>query len=668
MTSSLFLDAPVHIEGEEKLAGTLTRLGDNVDEWPQQVSQEAYKQIPYLSDFTADVILEKVDEQKGFAFGAIHVKPKSDMSMEEQAETSALDRVFIPVVIKDNMLNSFDVFIHGKSYFNLTEGRLRSALFRPDVMDAPRTRPYDPNIMNDMIPPTSGRMGGSFGMGKASSARAEMLSIPLLPQLQGRVLQEHADRLKTACADPSLLSQIRNGDEGVMAAFSSAAGLSPTSLEKRAEVLRSNLRPNVVQIKKLANGKFKVKWANTEMYAPQEEEVPEYVAEDLAGEEDLSGLTEADDTITASPDSTIKETMEAEEIRVADAFGLWKVQDTTGNTLIGWVFPQLLSMDMVPLPLTLFSNGSQYAVQEHVAGEMEAKSVDLPKGHPQGYGCLYFIDHGTAKAFVPLTVSNTARGPDGMLQYMATDELGGQCNFYFSDAMKKVMKVGEGMYCVPSHVKWMPLRGKTDLISAPMAFSKVSSRKFASMGELLSDGALFTWRGPAVANLPTEQTKFVKAAEAEFLGVAMGLSPKFCKTSMARAVKGDLMSFDNLREITPLREKMAAAKAKVLEDLKDLEVPVHNFFLAKEASLLDDALTADKILGLGFLNAENIATFVDMLPSLEATSSKLAEMLIAVRLGMKDVPEVAVERMLRALEDTIQGLKALKHKELEKMQ
>jgi len=664
MTSSLFLDAPLKIDGAEKLAGTLTRMGDNVDEWPQQVSQEAYKQIPYLSDFTADVILEKVDEQKGFAFGAIHVKPKSDMSLEEQEETSGLDKVFIPVVIKDNMLCSFDVFIHGKSYHNLTESRLRSALFRPDVMDAPRTRPFDPNLINDMMPPVEGRMGGSFG----KLGAAEMAAIPLLPQLQGRVMQSHVDRLKTACEDPSLRMQVTNGDEGVKAAFQSAMGLSPTEKEKRASLLASSVRPNVVQIRRLDNGQYKVKWANTEMYAPQEESVPLDVAMDLAGEEDLSGILEADDTITASPDAPIKETMEAEEVKVADVFGLWKVQDTTGNTMIGWVFPQLLSMDMVPLPLTLFTNGSQYAVQEHVAGEMAGKSVDLPKGNPQGYGCLYYIDHGTAKAFVPMTVSNTVRGPDGLIKYMATDELGEQVNFYFSDAMKKVMKVGEGEYCVPAGCNWMPLRGKTDLISKPLAFSKTASRKFSSMGELLSDGALFTWRGPAVAHLPEEQTKFVKRADAEFLGVAMGLSPPFCKQALAKAAKGELMSFEHLKQVVPLREKMAAARNSVLKDLTELDRPIRNYFLAKEASLLDDALTADKILGLGFLNAENVATFVDMLPNLEATSSKLAEMLIAVRLGMKDVPEQAVERMLTAIEDVIQGLKALKHKELEKMQ
>ena len=91
---------------------------------------------------------------------------------------------------------------------------------------------------------------------------------------------------------------------------------------------------------------------------------------------------------------------------------------------------------------------------------------------------------------------------------------------------------------------------------------------------------------------------------------------------------------------------------------------MRNHFLAKEASVLDDALTVDKVLSLGFLNAENVATFVDMLPGLERAASAISEMLVAARLGMKDIPEVALERMMIALEDVILGLQRLKQKEL----
>jgi len=381
-TQPLFLDTSLKFGGEEKLAGMLTRMGDNTDNWGQEITQEAYKQLPFLSDFEPNVVLDKVDEERGYAFGSIELRPKTAMTMEEQ-HTSSVGKVHIPIIIKEHMLSPFDVFIDGKDYQHLTEGRVRAALFRPESFDAARTRPPDPSMVNDMQPPLQNGGGGGIKTGSAELSR-----IPLLPQLQGTVRQDHLAKLKEACADPSLQTNVRNGNEGVLAAFNSALGLQVSDTTKTASHVFDRIRPTAVQMRKLANGKVLVKWANHEMYAPQSEEMPMAQAQNVLGEQDIRAVLEADGTFTASPDAPVKETLDAEEIKVADSFGLWKVQDTNGNTMIGWVFPQILSMSLKPLPLSLFNNGSQYAVQEHVAGEMAGKSTDLPMGTPKGYGCL----------------------------------------------------------------------------------------------------------------------------------------------------------------------------------------------------------------------------------------------------------------------------------------
>jgi hypothetical protein len=183
--------------------------------------------------------------------------------------------------------------------------------------------------------------------------------------------------------------------------------------------------------------------------------------------------------------------------------------------------------------------------------------------------------------------------------------------------------------------------------------------------EILGDSASFSFRGPAVAKLASAETKFVNRRDAEFLGSVMGIEPRFLKMALDEASKGKkAIHVDNVCPITPVQEKYAEAKLAVVRELSSMSPKIHNFFLVKEASVLDDALVADKVLGLGFINAENISTFVDMLPGLEEASSKLAELLLAVRVGLKDVPEIAVERMLAAIEDVISGLRTLKQKEI----
>jgi len=659
-TQPMFLDSPLTFEGEDKYAGMLTKMSDNVDLWPQEIIQEAHKQLPYLSDFEANVVLDKVDEERGVAFGAIEARQKTELTTEE-LHTSPVRKVNIPIIIQDQMLRPFDVFLHGKEYEHLTEGRLRAALFRPDMFDAARERPHDASLTQDLHPPYQ-----NLGLGSVKVGSVELLALPLLPQLQGQVVQHHVDRFHKLAEDPSLQAALANADEGVKAAFESAMTLKPADREKVAQVLSDSVKPTVVQIKAQPNGKYMLKWANSDMFAPLQEEIPQDMALDIAGSEDMVPELEGDGTLTLSPDAAVKETLEAEEITTIDQFGLWQVQDTSGNELVGWVFPKLLSMDMEPLPLALFNNGSQYALQDMIAGKLAGKSADIPKGIPKGYGALYFLDHGTAKAFVPMTVTSTTRGPDGNVKYMANLETGEQVTFSFADGLKAVIGVGEGEYVVPNDMSWMPLRGQTELVTNPQMFVKTGAQhEIANTVEIVSDGTTFSFRGPPIAKVAQEYTKFVNKADAEFLGVALGMSNTLVKEALERAANGcEVVTVPGVKLLGSPAEKLAAAKAKVKKALAELDPPIHNYFLMKEAAMLDDALSADKILGLGFLNAENISSFVDMLPALEETSKKLAELLVAVRVGLKDIPEVAVERMLKSLEDVIRGLKVLRQKEI----
>lgn len=664
-TQPLFLDAPLSFGGEEKLAGMLTRLGDNVDNWQQEIVQEAYKQLPFLSDFEVHVIIDKVDEERGYAFGSIEVSPKSAMTVEEM-NGAGLSKAHIPLVVKEQMLSPLDIFLSGKKYYRLTEARLREALFRAETFDAARTRPYDPSLVHDLQPPIRAGYGGFGAGGVKMGAAYELERMPLLPLLHGRVREAHLERLKTAMAkDQSLFSSVMNGSEGMKAAFASAISLRPTDLEKSAAHVASKIRPTVVQLKKLGTDRVMVKWATADMFAPQEEEIPMAAAQDMMGDEDLTAELEGDGTVTMSPDSTVKQTLEAEEVKVADSFGLWKVQQTTGETMIGWVFPQLMDLDLNVLPLSLFNNGSQHALQDNIAGEPAGKSLDIPKSVPRGYGALYYTDHGTAKAFVPMTISSSMRDPGG-LKFMAQTDMGDQVTFSFAEGLKKPARVGESEWVIPNYFNWMPLRGKTELVSEPALFSKLGAAKqMSSSVDIVGDSAgIYSFRGPAIAKVAQQHTKFVDRGQAMFLGVALGMDRGFCKEALDRARRGERVSVAGLKVLGSLKEKMAGIRAGLKKELAELDPPIHNYFLAKEASILDDALTADKILGLGFLNAENISTFIELLPALNAASSKLAELLVAVRIGLNEVPEVAVERMLAALEDVIRGLKSLQQKDL----
>jgi hypothetical protein len=709
----LFLDKG--LEFKEKRAGTLTRLSDNVDQWPQEIMQEAYKTLPFLSTFEVNVVLDKQDEERGYAFGSIEIRPRSSMPPSQRRQ--ALDKVHIPLVVKDQSLYPMDIFIHGKRYCHLTEARVRAVLFRPEMFDIPAKPPPGVMFGNELVPPAVTGGWGNYGVklgqdmgtgapatnaadvsqnlvnngmasmapssapgtmpGTASSSMPnaqpmsaqlpsteKLAAVPILPLLHGRVLERHVDRVKQAMLNPDLLASYARADEGVQAALLSAAQLTPTDPAKTAEALIRNIKPDVVQLKKLANGNVLVKWAAAEPYAPQQQEVPPQQAQQMAGPQQAEQLQQ-NGAVTAGPTAEVQQAMgeEESEIRPADQFGIWTVQDSGGSQLVGWVFPRIYTYDGQAMPTALFTNGGQYAMQELIAGKMLGKIVDLPKGPPQGYGAFFTTDSDRPRAFLPLQVVGTFTDPSGKVNYISQTDDGAKLTFYFSDAVKAPVTMGDQLI-IPTGFHWLPLKAKVELISDPSLFTKTANRKWTGTVEIRGDHGVYSYSGPSVAKLASADTKFIDRSQAEFVGVLLGMAPGFTKTALDRANRGELVRVEGLRTPTPIHEKYASAKAQVVRELSELDPPIRNYFLVKEASILDDALTADKILGLGFINAENVATFVDMIPQLEDASSKLAELLLAVRLGLKEVPEVAVERMLIALEDVINGLRTLRHKEI----
>jgi len=738
MTTPLFLDAKLQIDGAEKYAGLLTPMSDNQDRWPQEVMEEAYRQLPYLSDFAVHVSMDRADEERGYALGSIEVQSNTQQTPDEMERLGTTKTVQIPFVVREKKLAPLDIFLSNGKYHHLVEGRLRAAMFRGDTFDAVRDRPPEPNLYTDLQPPleaSTGLQGGGFkvasakkeasivsslsgllgrkapqyipvdtirgmsnrahdvskfvaargskatGLAKApnlakatskplqsaSSIRGAKIAMmtPLLPQLHGRVNELHLNRMKLAMKDPSTLASYMNANEGVKAAFDSALGLEASDLRKTASVAWSSIKPNVVQLRKLASGNYLMKYANSEMYAPQQEEVPPSVAEEMMPDLDSSPQIAGDGTITASPDVVDKQTTDTEEIRTVDQPGVWKVQDKMGNMLTGWCFPQLLSLDMQPMPLTLFSNGSEYSLQENIAGVLITKGSELPKGRMQGYGALYYLDHATPRVFVPMTIKNSYRGPDGLFHYMAVTDLGEEVDLSFCDSLKTIVRVSDREFCLPEEFAkwWMPLKSKTELVDQPLLFTKfASAQPYSAKGEIISDGSLFSFRGEPFSKVASSEVSFLGRQDAEFVGVAAGIDSSQIKQLLTKAAQGNLVKVDGLRTLWDPSEKIARMKKKIASLIQD--VGLRNYNLIKEASVLDDALTADKVLGLGFLNAENVATFVDLLPGLEYALSKIAEMLMASRVGLKDIPEVALERMMIALEDVIQGLKTLKQREI----
>src|SRR4051812_15105135 len=143
---SLFLESSLDFEK----TSAQTQLPEDPNSWPQEVLQEIYKQAPYIADFSPHVVMEKVDGEQGYGLGHVEVANQTEIqsaTSPEQMEAAGVRQVRIPIVIKDGMLQPFDLLVSDNSkILPLTEVRLRAAIFRPQAFDVTSRTPGDQSM------------------------------------------------------------------------------------------------------------------------------------------------------------------------------------------------------------------------------------------------------------------------------------------------------------------------------------------------------------------------------------------------------------------------------------------------------------------------------------------------------------------------------------------
>ena len=116
-------------------------------------------------------------------------------------------------------------------------------------------------------------------------------------------------------------------------------------------------------------------------------------------------------------------------------------------------------------------------------------------------------------------------------------------------------------------------------------------------------------------------------------------------------VRGDYINPDVFKE----REKQARIHGywkQVAEGLRR--------DLVKEASALSDQEAVDVVLSLNFINENSLGNYIDGLSEMKKVAGKLAELLVASRMGLAEVEEGAVKKSMEGLNEVISGLEDVK--------
>jgi hypothetical protein len=435
------------------------------------------------------------------------------------------------------------------------------------------------------------------------------------------------------------------------------------SADERLQAVIENIHPTVVTVQRLPGGDFLVKSANVNAFAGGPEAkgkvVPEQEVAAAVGPGNAAAMKPGQ-TATATADPVENTEPEAAfDGQPVQEFGQYTVQDTMGNSLMGWVIPELLSWDgnFSPMPVQLFTNGSAYAMQDSIAGKLVGKGAGLPVDEPRGEGVFYEINNDGAIATAPVTVNSAMAGPDGSPVYRAVDTFGNQLTLRKVEGLATPERISNQEFAVPATWNFMRVNNQTQLAGQTGKAKAASVREDKNSIVLFYNGAFQFDGGCGLHKIASELRQDLDAMSAEFLLGLLGVDGPKAKQKVAEARKRGAVKLAGLKTINLLadryHESMKTASALISK------MPALKQDLVKEAAALGDEGTVDKVLALNFINPDNVATFIEYLPELQGTSEKLAEMLIHSYLGMEDLPESAIERAMKGMEEVVSGLKAM---------
>lgn len=744
----LFIQPEVELE---KTAGEVD-LPEDPNQWPQEVLQELFKQVPYIADFQPHVTMQRVDSERGYGLGQVEISNKSEAQLgtdQEMLDAAGVRSVRIPVVIKGHKLSPFDLLINDVSkVLPLTESRLRQSLFRPQLFDVTSQTPGDQSMIGQLYPPYrqnygfgGGGVAMTAGMGKQSSVLEEYLIKELEskdPGFRRPDLKKEAESLggrgrgtpgsgegcgqpgrrrgqkgevsrklrfrKTASLISATFSSYNRSDidhffsklssdvqlqaayeknaEATMGPIGILASHDPVSLEKRAQVLAERIKPTVVQLLKDGDG-YLMKTASHLYWNPQTVRLTRWELVQNFGEKVALAADEAGQVTMAEGAEAPQEEapLNQEEPITVNESGLYKVVDEEGGKeLIGFVIPNLLDVDGTPLPLSLFTNGSHSAVQPDILGTPAGDGGNLPTGQPGGAGAFFsHTDGGVLQATIPLELSGGSyASPNEPATLVGNTFDGRAVEVSVQPNIQTILQSPEGKMLVPQHWQWTPL-GSAGAVSlataedsngaeapedwheaAPEAIPEDLESNEPEQKEshvwIRGDHDSFTFSGPAVEKLASDETRMVSVDDAMFLLAGLGVEQGQGVKKLAQSMRAP-QKVRTGRGIKTASSQDAWARGQAQK--WGHIVPMLRKDLMKEAALIPDPTAVDTVLSLGFINPENIMTFVSYLPTLEDSQAKMCDLLLAARVGLTDVSSTALERAIRSTEEAVEGLKVL---------
>lgn len=634
-------------------------LSDNPATYASELTAHLYKQHPYLGKYEVNLSIEGSDESKGYMYGLFTVSPASQVPPEETQRRmdmvsrpmdqppSPEETLRIPIIVDNKKAYSFDVFISpdGK-FYPLSEERIASALFSAspyivapvgalrDAQGFSAARNFSPDM------PT-GASGTGPRFGPPNSSVEKVGSV--LNRVSGLVDTQQANELLEKVANSQWLTNVFRSNP----AFQLAC-VKVSQFKKEASAQEPDTFDTAVIQK--APGGYHVTSASAQGFKEKvafisnvdAEHLPLHIRQEVAstGYALLSDNEEALDTVNLPT-----------QLEKVASTGVYAVLPNNGPAERAVVLKDVITFDGAKTKLAYIVGASGASFQGEVAG-IRCGDVDLDSiqgSYPRGEGMLLFPK--TAQVSEPITIKQSIRYEDGQTAYVANRSFGDNI-LIKTAAVRTPVKTSQSEYLIPQDSRFIPLSyGEGHRSDTASIASLTSQGDLMNKVAVISDGTNYEFSGRPVDSLGLDAVDYKTGL---LVLSAMGDSPAGAKRKLAAARTGKKVEVVAKNALTVSAPGGNVVEPEVSELINSMRVD-----LTKEASVLTGPDTVDSVLSLNFITPENIQGYIDSLPEFEQASSKLAELLVGVRLGLTDIPEAAVSSAMKGIERAITGLKKL---------
>ena len=647
---SLFLDSTLSFE---KVAYSKL-LEKDPSSWPIGIIKEAYVQLPYLKNYEVDVTVDRVDEARGYGVGKILIYPAR---MEKSAAHKQSKIVTLPVVIRDREMSPLDVISHSDRMYPESEEKVATIMHNPETFARVSKKQEfgDVDLIGKINPPTaSGQQTRYSGyMGKAASVSLTKLAMHTFNKM------DVDSFLSTVDSDPLLRHKYRL-DEDLSSYVNQFRDWSEKTASERWDNFVDGLSPTVMQFREDGLN-YKIKVANHTCFAPRETTVSRYDVQGMLSKEAMDRLLK-DKVLTLSVDPITKQAATVKTASEVKYPGIYTVKVANEN-VEGVVIPKMIDFDGNITGDQLFVGPKAHAIQESIVGSF-VKKASIGGAYPRGKGVFIKQAGDLAVATRPVEITNistTYLNKEKLASLHAKDlSTGLPLVFTVVPGLQKIASIADQVIALPADFEFLPIGGKSvrvcsdanDFVASEKA--KVASSHNAT---LVSDGSSYSLRGSSADLLGHS---ILSPSEAEFALGAMGLSGAQARSIVKQASQRGSATFNSRPVVaedvvkSEIQNRVSLVSANQIAPLR--------VDLVKEASVIVDRETVDSILSLQFMTPENVGIYVDYIPELEKAASKVAEVLVAARLGMDDVKESAAKNAMSQLSAVIGGLSNLKDK------